>query len=125
MTLEMLWREAVMGALAALPVNRAGDGEGEGAAVPFAVLGEIVGTDWGAKERPGRALRFTVTLSDRGEAARIATLAEGVETVLAGMPRGLPGWELGGVAVLRSRTVRRRDGLRTGTIEARVRGWRV
>lgn len=126
MTFEILWRDALLAALAAVPgLNRVGDGEGEAAGFPFAVLGEIVGADWGATGRPGRELRFAVSVQDRGEAERIAGLAAVVEDVLAAMPRGFDGWECGGVALLKSRMLRRKDGVRVTTIEARVRGWRV
>lgn len=123
---EILWRDALIAALASVPgLNRVGDGEGEAAGFPFAVLGEIAGVDWGAKARPGRELRFAVTVQDRGEAARIAGLAGAVEAALAAMPRAFDGWECGGVLVLKSRMLRRKDGVRVATIEARVRGWRV
>lgn len=130
MTFEMLWREALLSALAGDAVlgaglNRVGDGDGEAAGVPFALMGEIVGSDWGAKDLPGRELRFSVSVSDRGEVTRIAELIAAVEAVLGAMPRGFSGWECGGVSVLRTRTVRRRDGVRLATVEARVRGWRV
>ena len=130
MTFEMLWREALLAALAGNAVlgtglNRIGDGEGEAAGMPFALLGEIVGSDWGAKGFPGRELRFSVSVSDRGDVARIAGLASAVEAVLGVMPRAFSGWECGGVSVLRTRNVRRRDGVRLATVEARVRGWRI
>ena len=130
MTFEMLWREALLGALAGDAVlgaglNRVGDGDGEAAGVTFALLGEIVGSDWGAKGLPGRELRFSVSVSDRGDVARIAGLVAAVEAVLAAMPRAFSDWDCGGVSVLRTRTVRRRDGVRSATIEARVRGWRI
>lgn len=126
MTFEILWRDAVLAALVAVPgLNRVGDGEGAAAGMPFVVLGEIVGSDWGAKERPGRELRFALTLSDRGEASPIAGLVSAVEAVLTAMPRAFAGWECGGVTVLRTRMARRRDGLRVATVEARVRGMQI
>ena len=126
MTFEILWRDALLAALGAVPgLNRVGDGDGEAAGFPFAVLGEIVGADWGAKGRPGRELRFAVTVQDRGEAERIAGLVAAVEDVLAAMPRVFPGWECGGVVVLKSRMLRRRDGVRVATLEARVRAMQI
>ena len=126
MTFENLWRDAVLAALSGVSgLNRVGDGDGEAAGFPFAVLGEIAGTDWGAKQRPGRELRFSVSVQDRGEVERIAGLAAAVEAVLVAMPRAFPGWECGGVTVLRSRMLRRRDGVRVATIEARVRAMQI
>ena len=126
MTFEILWRDALLAALSGVSgLNRVGDGDGEAAGFPFAVLGEIVGTDWGAKGRPGRELRFAVALQDRGEAERIAGLAAAVEDVLAAMPRAFPGWECGGVVPLKSRMLRRKDGVRVATLEARVRAMQI
>jgi hypothetical protein len=126
MTLETVMREAVVTALQGVTgLNRVGDGDGEAGAVPYATLGEIAGSDWGAKDKSGRELRFAVTLADRGDAARLDGLAVAAEAALLALARVLDGWETGGVLVLRSRRMRRRDGLRTAVIECRVRGWPV
>lgn len=135
MSIEAAWREAVRAALAADPlwaatVNRIGDGESEGAPVPSAWIGECVGSDWGAKDRPGRELRLGLTIVDRGEGERIAALAAAAEAALLAMPRAVPvndeaTWDSSGPVVTRVRFTRRRDGTRVAMIDVRLRAWRV
>jgi hypothetical protein len=119
--LEALRADA--GPLAGL--NRVGEGEGRASPVPWCRIGEIAGTSWGAKERPGREVRATILIGDRGEAERTAALAGAAEEALAVLPRTLAGWETGGVQIVRTRMAVARDGLRTAQIELRVRGWRA
>ena len=119
--LEALRADA--GPLAGL--NRIGEGEGQASPVPWCRIGEIAGSSWGAKERPGREVRATILIGDRGEAERTAALAGAAEEALAVLPRTLAGWETGGVQIVRTRMAVARDGLRTAQIELRVRGLRA
>lgn len=135
MSIEAGWRAAVLAALARDPtwaatINRIGDGESDGAPVPSAWIGDVLGSEWGAKDRPGREMRLGLTLIDRGEGARIAALAAAAEAALLAMPRvvaasGGASWETSGVVVTRVRFARRRDGTRVAMIDLRVRAWRV
>lgn len=129
-TLEGAVRAALLEALRAdagplAGLNRVGEGEGQAAPVPWCRIGEIAGSSWGAKERPGREVRATILIGDRGEAERTAALAGAAEEALAVLPRTLAGWETGGVQIVRTRMAVARDGLRTAQIELRVRGWRA
>ena len=135
MSIEAGWRAAVRAALAAEPlwaatINRIGDGESEGAPVPSAWIGDVIGSDWGAKDRPGREMRLGLTIVDRGEGERIAGLAAAAEAALLAMPSGLTAsggaaWESSGAVVTRVRLSRRRDGTRVAMIDARLRAWGV
>lgn len=128
MSFEAIVHRAAANALAAHPliraqVNRVGDGEGEGAPAPAAWIGDCAGSEWGAKDRPGREARLALTVADRGDGARLARLVAAAETALTAMPRRLDDWETGGVVISRVRLTRRRDGLRLALIDIRVRGW--
>lgn len=135
MSIEAGWREAVKAALAAEPrwaatINRIGDGESEGAPVPSAWVGDCIGSEWGAKDRPGRELRLGLTIVDRGEGERLVALVAAAEASLLAMPRGLTAssgaaWESSGTVVTRVRFTRRRDGTRVAMIDLRLRAWRV
>lgn len=135
MSIEAGWRAAVRAALAADPlwaatINRIGDGESEGAPVPSAWIGDCIGTDWGAKDLPGRELRLGLTIIDRGEGERIAALAAAAEAALLAMPRSLDArdganWDSSGPVVTRVRFTRRRDGNRVAMIDLRLRAWRA
>ncbi len=123
---ESLLRDALTAQLGADPMlalqlSRIGDGEGESAAVPYAQIGEISGTDWGAKALPGREARAQISIVDRGDGARIATLALAAERAVAALPRFIGGWETSGVTILRTRAGRAKNGTRFHIIDARVR----
>ena len=135
MSIEAGWRAAVREALAADPlwattVNRIGDGESEGAPVPSAWIGDCISSDWGAKDAPGREMRLGLTIVDRGEGERIASLSAAAEAALLAMPRAVPvndeaTWDSSGPVVTRVRFTRRRDGTRVAMIDVRLRAWRV
>ena len=124
MSFAGIMRDALVAALAAEPdlrLNRIGDGPGEAAPVPHALLDEIACVPWGGKALPGWEARTTLTIMDRGGAERIAELCAAAERALAAMPRGIGEWETSGVAVTRSRLERRRDGMRIARMELRLR----
>jgi hypothetical protein len=133
MSIEAGWRAAVRAALAEDPlwaatINRIGDGESEGAPVPSAWIGDVIGSDWGAKDRPGREMRLGLTIVDRGEGERIAALLAAAEGALLAMPRALTVgdgamWDSSGPVVTRVRFARRRDGTRVAMIDLRLRAW--
>ena len=127
-TLEASLRSAVIAALAgdrtlAAMLNRVGDGEGELAPVPYAVVGDAQSSEWGAKDRPGAEVRCVVMIADRGDSTRSAEASSVVERIIAELPRRLDDWDTSGVVVLSRRVTRRRDGLRQSIIELRCRGW--
>ena len=128
---ERALRSAVHAALSAdaglsATLNRVSDGAAERAAPPWAEVGEMLGSDWGAKDRPGREVRLTVTLFDRAQGAdggtRISALIAGVERVLDGLPRVIGGFETSGAVIVRTRLTQRSDGLRSAAIDLRIRG---
>lgn len=122
-TPESATKAALLMALAALPINRMGDGEAENAPVPHGWLGEMIGNDWGAKGRAGREIRTGISIADRGPDERLLALAAQAEAAVLAMPRTLAGWEHSGVTISRVRMVRRRDGLRLAMIDLRIRIW--
>lgn len=125
MSAEMAVRAGVLtalqgdAALAAL-LNGVWDGVPVKASAPFAVVGECLGSDWGTKDRPGREVRVTLTVQDRREGG--GGLAEMLALADAAVKRVVvPGYEVGTVALLRSRVVRgREDGWRA-VVDYRVR----
>ena len=124
--LPRVWRALILAALRAAPsvtslANRIGDGDGENAPVPFITVGDGNALPWGGAGRPGREVSWTVTVTDRGPGARIDALVAAVEGVLTALPRSFAGGEAGGVTIVRTAVTRRRDGLRSMTIDARVR----
>ncbi|MFM6853888.1 MAG: DUF3168 domain-containing protein [Sphingopyxis sp.] len=128
MRLEEEARLAVRAALAdhpmlAVNLNRIGDGEGDGAPVPSAWIGDAQGNDWGVKDAPGREIRLGITLADRGDSARLADLASAAEAAIRAMPRRLGAWDTSGPTITTTRLTRRRDGTRLALIDLRLRGW--
>lgn len=125
MSAEMAVRAGVLtalqgdAALAAL-LNGVWDGVPVKASAPFAVVGECLGSEWGTKDRPGREVRVTLTVQDRREGG--GGLAEMLALADAAVKRVVvPGYEVGTVALLRSRVVRgREDGWRA-VVDYRVR----
>lgn len=87
-------------------VARIDDGEAPQAHVPRIQIAECVSQFWGAKGREGAAVRLTLLLHDRGDGARLGTMAAGVGRIAATLPRTIDGWEhlgLSPAAVRRSR----------------------
>ncbi|AUW59214.1 hypothetical protein C1T17_15075 [Sphingobium sp. SCG-1] len=125
MSAEMAVRTGVLAALqgdAALAalLNGVWDGAPVKASAPFAVVGECLGSEWGTKDRPGREVRVTLTVQDRREGG--AGLAEMLALADAAVKRvAVAGYDVGTVALLRSRVVRgREDGWRA-LVDYRVR----
>ncbi|MDX3910326.1 MAG: DUF3168 domain-containing protein [Sphingobium sp.] len=125
MSAEMAVRAGVLAALredAALAamLNGVWDGAPVKASAPFAVVGECLGSEWGTKDHAGREVRIGLTVQDRCEGGE--GLAEMLALADAAVKRVVvPGYEVGTVAVLRSRIVRgREDGWRA-VVDYRVR----
>lgn len=92
------------------------------ASPPYAEIGELLGLDWGVKERAGRELRLAVTLRDAGETpARIELLAAATGAAIAGLPRALGGWDVASVALVRTRIAGTAPGRWVATVDYRVR----
>lgn len=95
---------AVMGGL-----NGLFDGQPMRASVPYAVVGECIASDWGAKDVDGRELRLTIGLHDAGETpGRLAVLLERIHAVMQGLEIA-EGWRIVGVRLIRSRVVKGRE----------------
>lgn len=101
-----------------------GDASGR-AGLPVLTLSAVEAKPWHAAERPGRELRATLTLADRGAAGRIEAIAAAVEAAVFGVPRTGAGWESAGARVVASRIGQRKDGAREARIELLARAWSV
>ena len=114
MSAEVTVRAAIVAALggdAALMsgLNGLFDGQPVRASVPYAVVGECIGSDWGAKDLDGRELRLTISLHDAGETpGRLAVLLARVGGVMQ-LLEDAEGWRVVGVRLIRSRVVKGRD----------------
>ncbi len=119
MSAEMAVRGAVVAALRgdlALMdrINAVFDGTPMQASAPYAVVGECLGADWGAKDVEGREVRLTIGLVDKGEAAgRLAGMLARVDAVMRGLGAAGDGWRVVTVRFVRSRVAR----------DARAEGW--
>lgn len=127
MQFESEVQEAVLSALAGIEgINGVFLERPVRASPPYLVLGELAGSDWGAKDAPGRELRIIVRVHDEGESwMRAATLQGEAARAIEALPRTLGDWSLGAVVLLRARTLR--DGTRgwLATVEYRVRGMKL
>lgn len=137
MSAEMAVRGAVLAALRADGdlagrVNGVSDGDAGQASGPFVMLAECSGADWGGKGLDGREVRIAIELRDPGEGAggiaAMLTLVDGALRGVAGLVRD--GWQLVGVALIRSRIARpgpghRREGGWRGVVDYRVRAVRA
>lgn len=111
MSAEVAVRASVIAALrgdAALMagINALYDGEPVRATMPYAMVGECIGADWGGKDVEGRELRLTVSLLDGGEApdalaGRIARV-----DAMIGMAAPADGWRIVTARLARSRIAR-------------------
>ncbi|CAD7334519.1 DUF3168 domain-containing protein [Sphingomonadales bacterium 56] len=114
MSAEVMVRAAVIAALkgdAALMggFNGLFDGQPVRASVPYAVVGECIASDWGAKDVDGRELRLTIGLHDAGETpGRLAALLERINAVMQ-LLEFAEAWRIVGVRLIRSRVVKGRD----------------
>jgi len=115
MSAEVAVRAAVIAALrgdAELmgELNGVFDGTPVRASTPYAVVGECIAGDWGAKGLEGRELRLTVGLHDAGETpGRLAVLLGRTETVMQAVDAGGSGWRIVGVRLVRSRLAKGRE----------------
>lgn len=109
----------------AATINRFGDSAFEAGPDPALWLTDVIGSEWGAKDRPGRELRCGITISDFGPVERIATLTHAAENAALSLPRSIAGWECGGTVITRARMARARDGQRIASIDMRARLWRA
>ena len=77
------------------------------ASVPFAVVGECQGADWGAKDVEGRELRLSISLQDAGETtARLAGLMARVDPAVRTAADAGDGWRIVTARLVRSRVAR-------------------
>ena len=115
MSAEVAVRAAVIAALkedaelmAAL--NGLFDGEPVRASVPYALVGECIATDWGAKDVDGRELRLTIGLHDAGETpARMAAMLERIDPAIQAADAGAGGWRIVSARLVRSRLMKTRE----------------
>lgn len=97
------------------------------ATAPYAELGELLATDWGAKALAGAELRPAIIIRDQAEGpARLHALAAAADAVMAAIPAalGTPGmgaWQIASAALLRSRIIRDGPGAWVAIVEHRVR----
>lgn len=74
---------------------------------PYALLGEMIVTDWSTKTEEGREIRFLVTLFEEPERAdRLAELMAEAETAIEAMPRDPAGWRIASLVFQRGRVLR-------------------
>lgn len=112
MSAEMAVRGAVIAALRSDTALMAGinalfDGEPVRATMPYGVVGECIGAEWGAKALEGREVRLTIALLDGGEtpgalAARIAR----VDATMGEIADAGAGWRIVTAQLVRSRLAR-------------------
>lgn len=133
MSAEWVFHAAMLAAL-----KQAGDFGGalngvfEGPAVkasePYAELGELLSSDWGAKDLAGRELRSAIIIRDRTEGpARLHVLAAAADAAMATIPRDLlggqsgAGWRIASLVLLRTRIIRTAPGLWAAMVEHQIR----
>lgn len=131
MSAEVAVRAAVIDALRADSalmdgLNGLFDGEPGRASLPYGVVGECIGADWGGKDVAGRELRLTIGLHDGGETpGRLAGMIARIDPVLAGVAVR-EGWRIVTARLVRSRVARaaRQGGGWTAVVDYRVRAVR-
>ena len=114
-------------------LNGVFEGPAVQATAPYAELGELLATDWGAKALAGIELRPAIIIRDRAEGpARLHALAAAADAAMAAIPAalGTPGalgipegaaWQIASLALLRSRIIRDGPGAWIAIVEHRVR----
>ncbi len=123
MSAEVAVRAAVIAALKAdgelmSLLNGLFDGQPARAAPPFAVMGECIASDWGAKGVDGRELRLTISLNDAGDmAGRIGAMLARIDPVMQALDMAGERWRVVNARLIRSRLMR--TGARDGD------GWRA
>lgn len=117
MSAEVRVRDAVIVALkedAALMslLNGLFDGQPTRASVPYAVVGECIASDWGAKDVDGRELRLSFSLHDAGDSpGRLAGALARIDPAVQAADASADGWRIVSVRLIRSRLMRNaRDG---------------
>ena len=76
-------------------------------AAPYVLLDDLLATDWGTKDRPGRELRLAFSIRDgSADPGSVSAIAAALEARLIAMPRAGHGYRLASIHPLRSRTVR-------------------
>lgn len=107
---------------ASVAVNRVWDGADRRGSVPYAVLRDVIASDWGTKDRDGREIRVGVTVRDEGESpARATQLADAVEAALLTLPREFGGWRVASVVPVRSAVLSEAQGRWVALVDVRVR----
>lgn len=92
------------------------------AACPHVSIGEVIATDWGTKDVPGREVRVTLQIEDAGDDAdRLGRIAADVEAAIDRLPREAEGWRIASLVLLRTRRVRRAERRHAHTLEYRAR----
>lgn len=115
MSAEVVVRAAVIEALRDDAEMTAGlnvvfDGQPTRASVPYAVVGECIAAEWGAKDIQGRELRLTVGLHDAGETpGRLAALLARVDPVMQLLDTSGEGWRVVSARLIRSRLAKVRE----------------
>lgn len=109
MSAEVAVRAAVIAALrsdGALTggLNGVHDGDSGRCALPYAVVGEAIGADWGGKDLAGREVRLTISLFETA-AERLGPRIARVEAVLGAVPPH-EGWRIVSARLARSRVAR-------------------
>ncbi len=109
MSAEVAVRAAVIAALKGDGALTAGlngvyDGDPGRCALPYAVVGEAIGADWGGKDVAGREVRLTISLFET-VAERLGPRMARVEAVLAMTPPH-EGWRIVTARLARSRVAR-------------------
>jgi hypothetical protein len=119
MSVEVAVRAAVIAALREDPMlmdalNGLFDGAPARASEPYAVVGECLGAEWGAKDVDGRELRLTISLFDAGATpGALAPLLARMGVAMAGLDGASDDWRIVTARLVRSRvarTARGRDG---------------
>lgn len=131
MSAAALFHTAMLAALRGDPafggaLNGVFEGPALKATAPYAELGELLVSDWGAKELPGYELRPAIFIRDRTEGpARLHALASAADAAMAAIPADLAddlgNWRIVSLAPLRSRIIRDGPGAWVAIVEHRVR----
>lgn len=131
MSAAALFHTAILAALRSDPgfggaLNGVFEGPAVKATAPYAELGELLVSDWGAKGLAGYELRPAIFIRDRAEGpARLHALAAAADAVMAAIPADLADdlgvWRIVSLAPLRSRIIRDGPGAWVAIVEHRVR----
>lgn len=118
MSAEVAVRGAVIDALRADTALMAGingvfDGAPVRASAPYAVVGECIATDWGAKDVEGRELKLSVSLHEAGDGpGQLAEALGRTDAALRTLAAVAGNWRIVSARLLRSRLMKAgsRDG---------------